>query len=486
MLPYEKYIRESVKTDWARVKQEVPAWFADAKFGMFFHWAPYSVPAFQNEWYSRNMYARGLEQNIHHEKTYGRLHDFGYKDFIPMFRAEAFDPEAWADLVEMAGAKYAGPVSEHADNFSLWDSAVNPVNAAKCGPRRDVLGECFSAFSRRGIKTLATFHHQWLWGWFMSTDNEADVYDPANEIFYGPALPLETNRYEPYRYPDASFSMTWQNKVLEVIDKYDPDVIYFDSRCFIIGEKYRFRIPDYYYNKTGHRHGIITYKQEDFPEGIGVLDLERGHLANARPFPWQCDDRLEDNVTWCMVQEPKYRSAADVIRQLCDIVAKNGNLLLNVGPYADGSFHPRAVAVLKEIGSWLRQNGEAIYGTRPFCISQEGPAAEKDSDYDTELLKRQLQEGGESSLTVQKTGAHDIRFTTKDGFIYAIFMGWPEDGTVRIKTLRRHNTAYIKPISEVKLTGFPGELEFMQTEEALSVKLPPHKPCEHAWVLKNR
>ena len=201
------------EVNWNNVKREAPKWFRDAKFGLFFHWGPYSVPAYQNEWYSRNMYCKGLEQNQYHEKTYGSLHDFGYKDFYDMLKGEKFDPDQWASLVKRSGAKYAGAVSEHADNFSMWDSAVNPINSMNYGPHRDIVGECTEAFRKQGIRTVATFHHQWLWGWFMSTDNEADVYIPENEKYYGPALPLETNRYIPYRYPDEAFCKIWRDKV---------------------------------------------------------------------------------------------------------------------------------------------------------------------------------------------------------------------------------------------------------------------------------
>ena len=213
------------EVNWNNVKREAPKWFRDAKFGLFFHWGPYSVPAYQNEWYSRNMYCKGLEQNQYHEKTYGSLHDFGYKDFYDMLKGEKFDPDQWASLVKRSGAKYAGAVSEHADNFSMWDSAVNPINSMNYGPHRDIVGECTEAFRKQGIRTVATFHHQWLWGWFMSTDNEADVYIPENEKYYGPALPLETNRYIPYRYPDEAFCKIWRDKVLEVIDKYGADAL---------------------------------------------------------------------------------------------------------------------------------------------------------------------------------------------------------------------------------------------------------------------
>ncbi|MEG0767594.1 MAG: alpha-L-fucosidase, partial [Clostridia bacterium] len=327
--------------DWSDLRHDAPQWMRDGKFGMFFHWGPYSVPACENEWYSRNMYLKGSKQNLEHEKRFGKLSAFGYKDFIPMFQAEKFDPNAWANLIRDSGAKFAGPVSEHADNYSMWDSAVNPINAVKTGPHRDVMAECAEAFRENGLKFLATFHHQWLWGWFMSTDNEADVYDPANEKFYGPALPLETNRYQPYRLPDKKFCDIWLEKIREVSEKYRPDALYFDGRLMIIPEEYRYRAAKYYYDAVPG--GVISYKQSEYPDGLGLPDVECGRFAQTQPFFWQTDDRLEDNVTWCIVQQPKYKSAAKIIQQLADVTAKNGCLLLNVGPRADGTFAENAV-----------------------------------------------------------------------------------------------------------------------------------------------
>lgn len=469
--------------NWNKVQKEVPEWFRDAKFGLFFHWGPYSVPAYQNEWYSRNMYCKGLEQNQYHERTYGKLHDFGYKDFYSQMKGEKFDPGEWARLVKRSGARYAGPVCEHADNFSMWDSKVNEVNSVNYGPGRDVVGECLEAFRKEGIHTLATFHHQWLWGWFMSTDNEADVYDPANEKFYGPALPLETNRYHPYRYPDENFCRIWSDKVKEVIDRYEPDAIYFDSRTFIIQEEYRYAVADYYYNDKGLEDGIITYKQEDFPEGIGVFDIECGRFAMPKSFPWQSDDRLEDNITWCMVQNPKYKSADRIIHQLCDIVAKNGNLLLNVGPYADGSLHPDAVRILEQIGDWLRLNGEAIYATRPFVVAGEGPTVVEDADYDVNKIETQLNQGDAVDVHSGVLTDQDYRFTTHGEKLYVIAFGWPEEGVFHIRTLRE-NGVYRKPILQVRMPGVDYNLVFQRDKEGLHVTVPENKPCEHAYVLK--
>lgn len=471
------------KINWDSVRKDVPEWFKDVKFGLFFHWGPYSVPAYQNEWYSRNMYAKGLEQNRHHEETYGKLHDFGYKDFYDMMKGEKFDVSEWAELVKKSGAKYAGPVTEHADNFSMWNSKVNEINCVNYGPHRDITGECMEAFRKEGIHTIATFHHQWLWGWFMSTDNEADVYDPGNEKYYGPALPLETNRYIPYRLPDEKFCRIWSEKVKEVIDLYQPEIIYFDSRTCIIEEETRFDIVDYYYNQKDMKDGVITYKQEDFPDGIGVYDIECGRFALPKPFTWQSDDRLEDNITWCMVQEPKYKSAKKIIHQLCDIVSKNGNLLLNVGPYADGSFHPDAVRILGEIGDWLRLNGEAIYETRPFVIAAEGPTTISDANYDLDKLNDQLKNGDAADVRSNLMTWEDFRFTTKEHTLYCIAMGWPETGTYKIKCLKEDGVFH-ENIKRITMIGDDQTLTFRRTEEELIINVPEKAPCDWAYVLK--
>lgn len=469
------------KKDWKDLTREVPAWFRDAKFGLFFHWGPYSVPAYKNEWYSRNMYDKGNAINLYHVKTYGPVSEYGYKDFYNGLTGDKFNAEEWADLVVRSGARYAGPVTEHSDNFSLWDSKVNPINCVNYGPKRDVLRECADAFRKRGIRLLTTFHHHWLWGWFMSSDPDADVYDPANEVYYGKALPLETNRYAPYRLPDEPFNKMWIDKVVEVIDHYDPDIVYFDSRTNIIEENVRKALVEYFYRREDV---ILTHKQEDFPKGVGLLDIECGSFEDTKPFPWQTDDRLEDNVTWCMVQDPKYKSAKRIIHQLCDIVSKNGNLLLNVGPYADGSFHETAKAILYEIGDWLKINGEAIYGTRPFVISGEGPSTIKDSNYDVEMINAQLEntQGDAGDLSQGTFTEEDFRFTTKGDTLYAIGMGWPKNGIAKIYSLKKGG--YRDGIASVSLLGSDAPVSFTQTEECLEIRLPQEKPCSHAYALK--
>ncbi len=469
----------NTQRQWDNLRREIPEWFRDAKFGLFFHWGPYSVPAYKNEWYSRNMYAKKNSINKYHVEKYGKVSEFGYKDFYPMMTGAKFDAAEWAEIVERSGAKYAGPVTEHSDNFSMWDSKVNEINCVNYGPKRDIFGECAREFRKRNIKVLATFHHQWLWGWFMSTDPDADVYDPANEKYYWKALPLETNRYAPYRLPDEEFNKMWIDKVNEVVDKYHPDVLYFDSRTNIIDEKYRQDMTEHFYRND---NTVLTYKQEDFPEGIGVYDIECGSFKEAREFPWQTDDRLEDNVTWCMVQNPKYKPAIRIVHQLCDIVSKNGNLLLNVGPYADGSFHEEARKILFEIGDWLKINGEAIYGTRPYDVAAEGPTEVSDVNYDIDMVNAQLnnEEGDAGDLHTGIFTSEDFRFTRKGDVVYAIAMGWSDSGKLSVNSLSADKT---DKISKVSMLG-AGELAFEQNSESLTVTLPKEKPCKFAYVLK--
>lgn len=467
--------------DWKDLRREAPEWFKDAKFGLFFHWGPYSVPAYKNEWYSRNMYMKKNSINKWHVEKFGPISEFGYKDFYPMMKGEKFDPEEWAELVVRSGAKYAGPVTEHSDNFSMWDSKVNEINCVNYGPKRDVYGECVEAFRKRDIKILATFHHQWLWGWFMSSDPDADVYDPANEKYYWKSLPLETNRYIPYRLPDDEFNQMWKDKVMEVMEKYNPDLVYFDSRSCIINEKYRKSMVSEVYNMS---NASITYKQEDFPAEVGILDLECAQCKEIQERPWQTDDRLEDNVTWCMVQNPKYKSAKRIIHQLCDIVSKNGNLLLNVGPYADGSFHEDAKKALYEIGNWLSVCGDAIYGTRPFTIAQEGPTKIEDVNYDVSQIDAQLanEEGDAGDLHMGTFTAEDFRFTRKGDAVYAIAFGWPKDNKFVIKSFATGK--YFDGIKKVSMLGTEGELEFTQNQDGLFVTVTQAPACEHAFAFK--
>lgn len=471
--------------NWSPLKHAVPDWFQDAKFGLFFHWGPYCVPAFENEWYSRNMYIKGLSQNKYHIEHYGKLSEFGYKDFYKDFIGDKFNAKEWADIIVHSGAKYAGTVTEHADNFSMWNSRINPINSVNYGPKRDVVGELSEAIREKNLKFIATFHHQWLWGWFMSSDPEADVYFPENERFYGKSLPIETSSYIPWHLPDNEFNEKWMQKVMEVIDGYQPDMLYFDSRANIIAEEFKYKLLEYYYIKSGvSQNKIISYKQTDFPENTGVNDIECGRFSDIQQFPWQTDDRLEDKRTWCYVRDPKYKSASEIIHQLCDVVSKNGNLLLNVGPKADGSFSYEAKSVLYEIGDWLSTYGEAIYGTRPFSIYGESTAELDSVNFDTSQIEEQTRKGVFSDDF--KYGLHegDIRFTVKGNILYVIIIGCPDISSINIKSLAEGNGLKLKSISRIDMIGSANNLEWTRNTAALTVKLNGKMPSKHANILR--
>jgi alpha-L-fucosidase len=451
-------------------RHPVPEWYRDAKFGIYCHWSAFSVPAFGNEWYSRTMYQKGSPENLHHLKTYGSLATFGYKDFIPLFKAEKFDADQWAELFEKAGAKFAGPVTEHADGFSLWDSKLTKWNAALMGPRRDVVGELERAIRHHGMKFIATFHHQWLWAWYPTEDKSVDASNPAYAGLYGPPVPASAFAGDVYPRPSKPFCDLWEAKIEEVIDKYHPDLIYFDARANTIDESHRRNFLAYYYNRAHARDQqvIMTYKDKDFAVGSGVVDLERGRMARGMAEPWQTDDSIDWN-SWCDIQNPSYKSAQRLIAELVDIVSKNGCLLLNIPPKANGEIPAPVKERLLDMGRWLKLNGEAIYGTRPWAVFGEGPT--------------QVQQGHFGEEKTKDFTAQDIRFTTKGKAIYAICLGWPGEKLV-IKSLASNSRHFRGQIAAMELLGSRAELRWSRAEDGLTVFFPAEKPCQHAYVLK--
>lgn len=459
-LPYEM--------TWESLQQhQDPEWFRDAKFGIYFHWGPYSVPAFDNEWYSRNMYLKDHRAYKHHLATYGPLSEFGYKDFIPMFTAQHFDPDEWAELFQRAGARFAGPVAEHADGFAMWDTALSPFNAARMGPKRDVVGEMERAIRGQGMHFIATLHHMWLWGWYPTYDESVDAGSPAYSGLYGP-------RTEPDAFknpvPDEAFCDLFVAKVKEVVHRYRPDLLYFDARLNTIRERHRQDFVAYYYNQAvewGREVGI-TYKNQDLQAGAGILDIERGRMSALQDFVWLTDDSICWK-SWAHLHDPNYKSVKRLIDSLVDIVSKNGNLLLDIPPTADGRIPEAVRERLLGVGAWLAVNGEAIYGTRPWHTFGEGP---------TEIRGGHFSEKENPDLT-----AADIRFTTRDHALYAICMGWPE-GPVRVRSIHP-GTVAPERIVAVRLLGVDGELDWSMDEQGMTIQLHRAMPrCEHAYAVK--
>ena len=360
------------KPEWESLKQyRCPEWFRDAKFGIYAHWGPYSVPEFQTEWYSHWMYQTGVVHQFH-VKKYGPVDKFGYKDLIPRFTGEKFNADEWAELYRQAGAQFAGPVAEHADGFAMWDSDLTRWNAKQMGPKRDIVGEMEKAVRKRGMKFVTTLHHSWLWAWYATPLEEADVLDPQYEEFYGPVLPPSTFHIYPTPGPDEAFCTRWLEKTKEVISKYHPDLLWFDTKLYIIGESYRREMVSYFYNQAAQRAQpvVLTYKQQDLK--AGVLDLERTRMTTTYPAPWMTDTSIASD-SWSYTTTLQYYSATRLVHDLVDIVSKNGCLLLNVAPRSDGTIPQEQRERLLAMGRWLKVNGEAIYGSRPWRVFGEGP-----------------------------------------------------------------------------------------------------------------
>ncbi len=445
---------------WGSLMQyTVPAWFKDAKFGIFIHWGVYAVPAFANEWYPRNMYRKGAREYLHHLKTWGAHDTFGYKDFIPLFKAERWDPEAWVDLFKRAGAKYVVPVAEHHDGFPMYDSDFTNWNAARMGPCRDTVAELAVATRQAGLKFGVSSHRAFNWRYY--TFSEAfDNYDPDYHKLYGVPHPEEA----PVSY---AFILDWYARVRELVDKFSPDVLWFDFGWHRDEfEPWRPRVVAYYYNHAlVHGYEPVLQYKDKIPDGIAVLDIERGKLADARSEYWQTDTSVSYK-SWCYIQEDELKSMSTIIHDLVDIVSKNGNLLLNVGPRADGVIPQGVQDVLLGVGAWLRVNGEAIYSTRPWRVYGEGP---------TEVSAMQFREQDEQPFTAQ-----DIRFTSRGDTLYATCLGRPEK-QVRIATLRRGADV---DIASVSMLGNDQPLFWAQEADALVINTPPGPLSEHAGVFK--
>jgi alpha-L-fucosidase len=463
------------RPDWGSLQGfKVPQWYADAKFGIFIHWGVYSIPAFGGEWYSRNMYAKGNPAFEHHIKTYGPQTKFGYKDFIPMLKAEAFDAGDWARLFSAAGARYVVPVAEHHDGFSMFDSHLSDYTAVKMGPKRDVLAEISKAVRTEGLH-FALSSHRAENNWFFDEGRKipSDVSDPANAGLYGPAQSRilgaggDADLFGDYTHVSQAWLDDWLARQAELVEKYDPELVYFD---WWIGQpSFRNTVPKFlawYYNK-GAREGssaIVNYKLGEFADGAGVLDIERGQAPGIRKDVWQTCTSISDK-SWGYIENDTYKSPAQLIHLLVDVVSKNGNLLLNVGPHASGRIPDGARDTLMQMGAWLKINGDAIYGARPWVTFGEGP---------TETASGSFAESKSRAYTAQ-----DFRFTVKDGVLHAIQMAWPDQGSATITSIHGDY-----PVKRVTLLGSDAPVSFRQEASGLVITPPADAPRQLAYVYR--
>jgi alpha-L-fucosidase len=476
------------RPDWESLRHyEIPQWYKDAKFGIFIHWGVYSVPGAENEWYPRNMYQpkEGAYKNFQEHfasKDPAQKDALGYKDLIPLFRAEKWDPAAWAHLFKEAGARYVVPVAEHHDGFSMYDSGLSDWTAVKMGPKRDVVGDLAKAVRAEGLHFGLSSHraeHNFFFDGGRTI--RSDVNDPKYASLYGPAHAWQEasgdnhTLINDWTYVSPAWTADWLARATELVEKYKPEIVYYD---WWIGQpNFRSRVQEFdafYYNfAVAHGYtGVVNFKDYSMDWTSAVRDFERGQLASIEPNHWQTDTSIS-KLSWGYIENDQYQPPEFLVHQLIDIVSKNGNLLLNIGPKPDGTIPDQIQTTLLAMGTWLKANGEAIYGTTPWKIYGEGP---------TKVIGGAFHDQDTKPYTTE-----DFRFTAKGNTVYAIGMGCPTAGSEGFATIHAFGSdkeAKGMTIGSIELIGSTEKPTWMQTPEALNVKLPASTSCQYAYVLK--
>jgi alpha-L-fucosidase len=457
-------------TDESLKQYQYPEWFRDAKLGFWAHWGPQAVPR-QGDWYAKRMYQEGGGGGAYkyHLEHYGHPSEFGYKDIIPLWKAEKWDPDKLMELYKKTGAKYFVSMGTHHDNFFLWDSKIHKWNAVNMGPKKDVVSLWQQAAKKQGMKFGVSEHLGASYTWFQ-TAHLSDKQGPKAGVPYDGANPVYQDLYHaPAAANDKGwltnnlvFQIEWFSCIKELIDNYHPDLLYSDSQMPF--EDVGRNLIAHYYNQDMTRNNgklDVVYTCKQLSGGKWVEDVERGVKDSSSVYPWQTDTSIGD---WYYRTGQKYKTSTEVIQMLVDIVSKNGNLLINVVQTPEGDIEPDMLLILEEIGVWTTANGEGIYGSRPWKIFGEK------SDEARAVKLGRFNEN-------YKFNAKDIRFTTKDGFLYAFCLGAPTDD-ILIKSLGKNSKLEDKTIASIKMLGSSVKLRWKQNADALVINKPDKLP---AW-----
>ena len=483
---------------WESLRQhQTPEWFRDAKFGIWAHWGPQCVEG-SGDWMAREMYMEGSKAYKHHVEHYGHPSEVGFKDILPLFKAERWNPDELVERYKRCGAKYFFVLGNHHDNFDLWDSRYQPWNAKNIGPRRDILAEWAEAARKAGLPLGISFHadHAWTWyepaqrydregpkagvyydgrltkadgkgKWWEGYDPQqlyAQDHEPSERTWWNGAIHGQWDWTHGAALPSQQFVTNFYDRTLDAINRYRPDLIYFDVTVlpFYNISDAGLKIAAHMYNKK--EQSVIFSKILDEEQRKAITwDVERGAPNYIVPEPWQtCNCIGGWHYNTDIYEHGWYKDAATVVRQLVDIVSKNGNLLLSIPLRADGTYDEKEARVLDDLEAWMSVNGESIFGTRPWSIFGEGPVAEKD----IQINAQGFNDGQFGSMDYR-----DIRFNQTQKYLYVTAMGWPGDGRLLIKSLAKGNSRMKKRITSVFLLGY-GKLKAVQTPQGLAVTLP--------------
>ena len=497
-------IAGSFRPNWESLKAyRYPDWFRDAKFGIWAHWSPQCVPE-QGDWYARGMYVQGSSQYDYHVKTYGHPSQFGYKDICHLWHAENWNPEELIRLYAKTGARYFVALGNHHGNFDCWNSKHQPWNCVNVGPKKDIVGTWAEIARVHGLKFGITYHGTpgRTWREFMPVRYGSDKTGPLKDVPYDGVMtkadgkgkwwegmdPQELNgRPHDKNDPCPEFVENFMLRVQDVIDQYNPDLLYFDDNCdwdldqgggavWLGMPELTPHIMAYYYNANVRRNGgkldaVFNIKNVPGPVlSTLVRDFEMSQAGAIEPNPWQTDTCIGGwHYSRSIFESHKYRTPESMVRLLVDVVSKNGNLLLNIPLPGHGRPDEDEFAFLDKFGAWMAMNNEAIYSTRPWKTAGEGPTKTGGSLY-----------GGPGPRFV----AEDFRFTTKGDSLYAIALAWPENGKLVIRSLASDAPHYRGEVASVGLVGSESNLVWSRGAEGLTISLPERRPCDYAYALK--